>query len=107
MTSATWHIRQRKICAARAKLHRWYTKVSWDIPDIKYIKKFWHGTPDPYNPLTEAEKNAQMEKINRELRYGKIVAIETGLNEIKIDGHTLYSTWNVFLIGYRNRPDGV
>ena len=81
--------------------------MSWDVPDTKYIKKFQHGTSDPYNPLTEAEKTQQLEKINRELRYGKIISVETGINEIEIGGNSVISSWTVFLIGYRTRPDGI
>lgn len=102
MTSAASHIKQK----IDHKIERWYTQVSWDVPDIKYIKKFQHGTSDPHNPLTEKEKVQQLENINRELRYGKIVSIETNINEIKIGGSSVIQQWTVFLIGYRNRPDG-
>lgn len=80
--------------------------VSFDVPDIKWIERFIVGSSDPRNPLTEAEIASQLDRINAELRFGKIVSIETNLNSGRVDNVEIITQYTVYHIGYKSRPHG-
>lgn len=103
MTSAAKWFKQKP---PKVKWERIYKMVNFDVPDVKWVERIVVGSSNPTNPLTEAEIAQQIERVNRELRYGMIVSVETNINKFNVEGREVLGQYTVYHIGYKSRPHG-
>jgi len=89
-----------------ADFDRMYTLVTFDIPEVKWVERIIVGNPGLDYDLTEEEREQQMAKLNRALRYGIIVGIERNFDTIIIDDKEVLTGFLVYHVGFRNRPIG-
>lgn len=85
---------------------RIYSMAHFDIPDIRWVERFPVGMTHPDKELTQKEIEWQAERLNRALRYGKIIGVERNFTNIQVDNKTVLTSYLVYHIGYKSRPPG-
>lgn len=101
-TAAQW----RKISRSKWEFNRIYSMQSFDLPDIKWVERYTVGITHPDKYLTQNEIKKQLEKVNRALRFGKIVAVEQNFTILENAGKDIITQYTVYHVGFKNRPPG-
>lgn len=102
MTNAAIYRRQKP----RWDFSRIYTMSEFDVPDIKWVERFVVGISTPDRFLTQKEIEQQMEKVNRALRYGKIVSVEQNFTIFTCGKKDIVTQYTVYHVGFKQRPPG-
>lgn len=103
MTAVTNWLKQKP---PKIGIDRIYNMVQFDIPDVKWIERYLVGSTNPLEPLNEAEIAQQLQRVNDQLRYGKIISVETNLTALQLAGRDVVTQYTVYHIGYKSRPNG-
>jgi hypothetical protein len=103
MTSAAHWRKQSK---EEWKFEKIYTMQSFDVPDIKWVERYIVGISTPDRYLTQAEIDKQMEKVNKALRYGRIVSVEQNFTIMSLGKKDIITQYTVYHVGFKQRPPG-
>lgn len=104
-TAAMWRrLNWRK--KQKWKIDKIYTMKSFDFPDVKWVERFVVGISNPDLYLTQDEINKQLEKVNKALRYGRIISIEQNFTIFSREGKDIITQYTVYHVGYKKRPSG-
>jgi hypothetical protein len=80
---------------------------SFQLSNVRYVKRIVVGNDDPKNIKTEAEVQAALDLVNRclsELPYGVIIGIEKNFGLYNIGEHQVVLQYLVYNIGFERRP---
>ena len=77
-----------------------------EFSDVKWVERFTVGISHPERFLTQKEIDCQMEKVNRALRFGKLIAVEQNFTLMSCGGKDIITQYTVYHVGFKNRPPG-
>jgi hypothetical protein len=103
MTAAA---RWKKVTVPPWKFEKVFSMHSFDIPDIKWIERFTVGISNPDRYLTQKEIDKQLDRVNKALRYGKLVAVEQNFTIMSSGNKDIIAQYTVYHVGFKHRPPG-
>lgn len=104
--SASWFKRQTISSDVQIAYRKIDYMPNWDPTEIKWIGTFMVGSSDPTDPLKPAERQKQIDALNKELRLSIILSVETNMKEISCGQGFIIHQWTIYHLGYKHRPPG-
>lgn len=101
MTAAA-RIHRRKL-ESIWRTERIYSMSSINLPDIKWVERFIVGITHPTEPLTQVEIQSQLDKVNRALRIGKLIALEQNIVTVTDGDKQIITQYTVYHVGFKHR----
>jgi len=106
MTAVVMRRVRKRISPDPWKIHKVYTMHSFDIPDIKWVERYIVGISSPDRPLAQEEIQNQLKKVNKALRYGKLISLEQNFTIMSSGNKDIVTQYTVYHVGFKNRPTG-
>lgn len=78
-----------------------------EIQDIMYVKLVTIGSINPHHPLSEQEKQKQVDELNRclnESPKGRIIAFDRSVGQFIVGQHEFIMEKITYHVGFKRKP---